>query len=103
MLAMSRLVPIKSEPRVVDHRKSPRLAPEEGHFPVTVLTEDGRRFEGELCDISSGGVGLLGGVPLRPGDRVRLGILLDESVAPYDVSAEVVHQSAAHVGLRYVI
>ncbi|UCG31997.1 MAG: PilZ domain-containing protein [Phycisphaerales bacterium] len=103
MLAMSRLVPIKSEARVVDHRKSPRLAPEQGHFPVIMLTEDGRRFESDLCDISSGGIGVSGGAPVKPGERVRLGIRLSENVAPYDVAAEVVHQSADHIGLRYVI
>ena len=103
MLAKSRLVPVKSEARVVDHRKSPRLAPEQGHFPVTVLTEDGHRFESELCDISPGGVGISGVAPVSPGERVRLGIRLNEDVAPYDVAAEVVHQSAGHVGLRYVI
>ena len=103
MVAMSGLVPVKSEGRVVDQRRSPRLAPEKERFPVIVLTEDGRRFEGELWDISSGGVGISGGAPIVPGQRVRLGIRLSESVAPYDVSAEVVHQSAAHVGLRYVI
>jgi len=103
MLDTTKLVPVETETPVFDRRKSPRLVPHQGDLPVTLTTDDGRRFETRLQDISAGGIRLAGHLPVNPPEQVKLGVTLSKDLAPYEVAAQVVHSNGQFTGLCYVI
>ena len=98
------IIPLTETPRAgfeTERRRSPRLMSSGEALFAEAVTEDGRMFRLRVGDLSTTGVKLLGSMPVRVGDRVRVGVQLDLSIQPFRNDAIVARFNEQELAVRF--